>query len=77
MSSFVFLFPSSLHLSPLPSCCPPLNNYVVFNDVDGAYTHAFEYERKSDCLACSNSPSIVDIAPGSSLTALIDHLVER
>lgn len=64
--------------SPLPhSCCPPLNNYVVFNDVDGVYTHAFEYERKADCLACSNKPTIVDIEPTSSLTILMDLLINR
>lgn len=24
----------------------PLNNYMVFNDVDGLYTYAFEAQRK-------------------------------
>lgn len=30
----------------LSSAYIPLNNYLVFNDVDGLYTHAFEAERK-------------------------------
>ena len=32
-----------------------LSNYVVFNDVDGVYTHTFEAEKKPDCLACSQT----------------------
>lgn len=30
----------------LSSAYIPLNNYLVFNDVDGLYTHAFEAEKK-------------------------------
>lgn len=42
------------------SCCASLNNYMVFNDVDGIYTYALEAEKKSDCLACSTVPKIVN-----------------
>lgn len=28
------------------SCSVPMQNYMVFNDVDGVYTFTFEYERK-------------------------------
>lgn len=34
----------SVHLSS--STYIPLNNYMVFNDVDGLYTYTFEAERK-------------------------------
>ena len=37
------------------SAANPLSNYVVFNDVDGVYTHTFEAEKKTDCLACSQT----------------------
>lgn len=30
----------------LDSAYIPLNNYLVFNDVDGLYTYTFEAERK-------------------------------
>lgn len=30
----------------------PLNNYMVFNDVDGLYTYTFEAERKV-CFSCN------------------------
>lgn len=42
------------------SCCASLNNYMVFNDVDGIYTYALEAEKKIDCLACSTIPKIVN-----------------
>ena len=32
-----------------------MSNYVVFNDVDGVYTHTFQAEKKTDCLACSQT----------------------
>ena len=28
------------------SCSKPMQNYMVFNDVEGIYTFTFEYERK-------------------------------
>ena len=28
------------------SCSKPMQNYMVFNDVEGIYTYTFEYERK-------------------------------
>eukprot|EP01137_Pigoraptor_chileana_P025426 Opistho-2@94917 len=32
-----------------------LNNYMMFNGLDGLYTYTFEYERKPDCLVCGGS----------------------
>ena len=59
------------------SCCPYLNNYMVFNDVDGVYSYSFEYERKADCLACSNKPRTVEARPDQALTTLVTSLVDR
>lgn len=39
----------------------PLNNYTVFNDVDGIYTYTYEAERKENCLACSQVPQTLDV----------------
>lgn len=36
---------TNLQISPC-SAYIPLNNYLVFNDVDGLYTYTFEAERK-------------------------------
>lgn len=43
------------------SCCVSLNNYLVFNDVDGIYTYTFESEKKDNCLACSQIPQTLPI----------------
>jgi ubiquitin-activating enzyme E1 C len=59
------------------SCCPYLNNYMVFNDVDGVYSYSFEYERKPDCLACSSKPRVVSTRPEQALTTLVTSLVDR
>ena len=32
------------------------SNYMQFNGTDGLYVYTFEYERKEDCLVCSNQP---------------------
>ncbi|XP_066996801.2 NEDD8-activating enzyme E1 catalytic subunit [Anabrus simplex] len=58
------------------SCCMPLNNYMVFNDVEGIYSYTYEAERKEDCLACSQIPKSVEISGNSKLQALISHLCE-
>lgn len=50
------------------SCYEFLNNYMVFNDVDGIYTYAYEAEKKADCLACSNIPRIVGVDDPNSMT---------
>lgn len=58
------------------SCYEILNNYLVFNDIDGVYTYKYEAERKPDCLACSSIPKTISINNPSSMTLqdLIDYL---
>jgi len=53
-----------------------LSNYVVFNDVDGVYTHTFEAEKKTDCLACSQSRHSLNFSETAKLQEVIDYLVE-
>uniref|UniRef100_A0A668VUR0 NEDD8-activating enzyme E1 catalytic subunit n=2 Tax=Oreochromis aureus TaxID=47969 RepID=A0A668VUR0_OREAU len=54
----------------------PLNNYMVFNDVDGLYTYTFEAERKENCSACSQVPSDLHFSPSSKLQEVLDYLTE-
>lgn len=58
------------------SCYEALNNYLVFNDIDGIYTYKYEAEKKDNCLACSSIPRIIPINNPSSMTLqdLIDFL---
>jgi NEDD8-activating enzyme E1 len=58
------------------SCYETLNNYLVFNDVEGIYTYSYEAEKKDDCLACSQVPRTISINNPSSMTLqdLIEYL---
>lgn len=56
------------------SCCIPLNNYMVFNDVDGIYTYAYEAEKKEDCIACSKIPQKLSFKSTDKLHQLYEYL---
>lgn len=60
------------------SCCMPMNNYMVFNDVDGIYSYTYEAEKKLNCLACSNIPQTLPINDPNKmkLKQLIELLCE-
>nr|CBN81071.1 NEDD8-activating enzyme E1 catalytic subunit [Dicentrarchus labrax] len=64
----VFKIASSAYIS--------LNNYMVFNDVDGLYTYTFEAERKENCSACSQVPVDLHFSPSSKLQEVLDYLTE-
>ncbi|XP_069499903.1 NEDD8-activating enzyme E1 catalytic subunit isoform X1 [Ambystoma mexicanum] len=52
----------------------PLNNYFVFNDVDGLYSYTFEAERKDNCPACSQLPQNIQFPPSAKLQEVLDYL---
>uniref|UniRef100_A0A671V6G2 NEDD8-activating enzyme E1 catalytic subunit n=1 Tax=Sparus aurata TaxID=8175 RepID=A0A671V6G2_SPAAU len=59
----------------------PLNNYMVFNDVDGLYTYTFEAERKENCSACiyydilqMKSPAITATVEGKNKTLYLQSV---
>ncbi|MFT7801450.1 NEDD8-activating enzyme E1 catalytic subunit [Arapaima gigas] len=54
----------------------PLNNYMVFNDVDGLYTYTFEAERKANCSACSQVPQDLQFPSSAKLQDVLDYLTE-
>ncbi|OQV16361.1 NEDD8-activating enzyme E1 catalytic subunit [Hypsibius exemplaris] len=55
----------------------PLDNYFLFNDVDGVYSSSFSYERNPECLACSQKPQLITAKPLDTLQDLIDALKEH
>ncbi|XP_041955415.1 NEDD8-activating enzyme E1 catalytic subunit-like isoform X2 [Alosa sapidissima] len=55
----------------------PLNNYLVFNDVDGLYTYTFEAERKENCSACSQVPQKLHFPPSARLQEVLEYLTEN
>ena len=59
------------------SCCSTLNNYMVFNDIDGIYTYTYEAERKEDCIVCSpaSRPKYINVMhDGLKLSEFLDIL---
>ncbi|XP_072521719.1 NEDD8-activating enzyme E1 catalytic subunit isoform X2 [Salminus brasiliensis] len=64
----VFKIASSAYIS--------LNNYLVFNDVDGLYTYTFEAEKKENCSACSQIPQDLHFSPSSKLQEVLDYLTD-
>uniref|UniRef100_A0A671UHQ0 NEDD8-activating enzyme E1 catalytic subunit n=1 Tax=Sparus aurata TaxID=8175 RepID=A0A671UHQ0_SPAAU len=54
----------------------PLNNYLVFNDVDGLYSYTFEAERKENCSACSQVPQDLQFPPSAKLQEVLEYLTE-
>lgn len=58
-------------------CCVALDNYMVFNDVDGVYTYTYQAEHKEDCLVCSQKPKTLEVpGPEARLEDLITFLCE-
>ncbi|MFT7804885.1 NEDD8-activating enzyme E1 catalytic subunit isoform X1 [Arapaima gigas] len=55
----------------------PLNNYLVFNDVDGLYTYTFEADRKENCMACSQVPQDLKFASSAKLQDILRYLTEN
>ncbi|KAF7249948.1 NEDD8-activating enzyme E1 catalytic subunit [Varanus komodoensis] len=55
----------------------PLNNYLVFNDVDGLYTYTFEAEKKENCLACSQLPQNIEFSQSAKLQEVLDYLTNN
>ncbi|XP_066527393.1 NEDD8-activating enzyme E1 catalytic subunit isoform X3 [Hoplias malabaricus] len=53
-----------------------LNNYLVFNDVDGLYTYTFEAERKENCSACSQIPQDLHFSPSTKLQDVLNYLTD-
>lgn len=53
-----------------------MNNYMVLNMSDGVYTYTFSAEKRSDCIACSNTTRAMEIEPDATLQVIYDKLCE-
>jgi NEDD8-activating enzyme E1 len=53
-----------------------MNNYMVMNMADGVYTYTFSAERRTDCVACSNTTRVLEIESDATLQAIYDKLCE-
>ena len=65
-------------LKVLTYCSQSLNTYFMYMGAQGVYTSSFEYQKKDDCVVCSDSavPRPLNMSGGSSLSDLIRVLCE-
>lgn len=54
-------------------CSQTMNNYFMYMGNEGMYTHTFDYERKANCVVCSEEAS-VKVLELSSQTTLQDFM---
>lgn len=55
----------------------PLNNYLVFNDVDGLYTYTFEAQRKVCCvLQITQQSLVIEVFGARRITGLRCYCLE-
>ncbi|KYR00099.1 ubiquitin-activating enzyme E1C [Tieghemostelium lacteum] len=53
-----------------------LNNYMMYNGLNGVYTYTFEYEQKEGCAVCGTNVSTFDISPSTTLEVFMEKLME-
>lgn len=56
------------------SCYENMQNFMMFNDEDGIYTHSYTAERRSDCLACSGKMQVINIDDPNTTT--LDDIIK-
>eukprot|EP01111_Echinosteliopsis_oligospora_P015096 TRINITY_DN5854_c0_g1_i1.p1 TRINITY_DN5854_c0_g1~~TRINITY_DN5854_c0_g1_i1.p1 ORF type:complete len:446 (+),score=108.89 TRINITY_DN5854_c0_g1_i1:60-1397(+) len=53
-----------------------LNNYMMYNGVNGIYTYTFEYEQKEGCAVCGSNFAKLDLAKTTKLQRVVEILTE-
>jgi len=53
-----------------------LNNYMMYNGVQGVYTYTFEYEKKEACPVCGTSETTYEISKSLKLEDFMELLAE-
>ena len=54
-----------------------MNNYTMFNDIEGIYMLTYPPEKKENCPICSNAPVRVEMNETTKFQELIDLLIEK
>ncbi len=54
-----------------------MNNYTMFNDIEGIYMLTYPPEKKEDCPICSNAPVRIQMSETAKFQELVDLLIER
>lgn len=53
-----------------------LNNYMMYNGINGVYTYTFEYEQKPGCAVCGSNVFSYEISKEAKLQVLLDNLAD-
>lgn len=56
------------------SCYENMENFMMFNDENGIYTHTYTAERKENCLGCSRKIQVINIEDPNTTT--LDDLIK-
>lgn len=59
------------------TCAPYMQNYMMFNQVEGVYTYTYQAEKRDDCPTCSSQPLILSFTEESTLKDVRDFLMEN
>jgi ubiquitin-activating enzyme E1 C len=55
----------------------PLDNYLNFSNIDGAFFGPVKLERKENCIVCSKSAIKIETSRSSLLKTFMDMLIEK
>eukprot|EP01132_Coremiostelium_polycephalum_P005900 gene5900-7348_t len=53
-----------------------LNNYMMYNGVNGVYTYTFEYEPKEGCAVCGSNTVTMEVAPKTKLSDFLEKITQ-
>jgi len=53
-----------------------LNNYMMYNGVDGVYTYTFDYAKKESCPVCGTSETTFEVSPHLKLEQFMELLAQ-
>eukprot|EP01118_Nematostelium_gracile_P006865 TRINITY_DN2215_c0_g1_i1.p1 TRINITY_DN2215_c0_g1~~TRINITY_DN2215_c0_g1_i1.p1 ORF type:complete len:443 (+),score=150.91 TRINITY_DN2215_c0_g1_i1:46-1329(+) len=53
-----------------------LNNYMMYNGVEGVYTYTFDYAKKESCPVCGTSETTFQVSPDIKLEEFIELLAQ-
>ncbi|VDN83916.1 unnamed protein product [Brugia pahangi] len=65
----------ALKLASNISC--PMQNYLNFTNIEGAFVGVVELEKRMDCLVCGEQAQYVDIPAKETLRYLLDEIIKR
>ncbi|VBB25592.1 unnamed protein product [Acanthocheilonema viteae] len=65
----------ALKLASNISC--PMQNYLNFTNIEGAFVGVVELEKRQNCLVCGEQAQYIDIPANKTLRDLLDEIIKR